>query len=81
MDRADLLDKQKRKLPTALLLSSAIEQAIVLATGEEGTPPQVPEGVKFLYLSERMPSEQPLASTAAQAIAKPDTRDLVEPES
>ena len=65
IDRADVLDKQKRKLLTALLLSSNIEQAIVLATGEEGTPPQVPEGVKFLNLSGRMPDEQPLPSTAA----------------
>ena len=65
IDRADILDKQKRKLLTALLLSSNIEQAIVLATGQEGTPPQVPEGVKFLNLSEPMPNEQPLPSTAA----------------
>jgi DNA repair exonuclease SbcCD ATPase subunit len=65
IDRADILDKQKRKLLTALLLSSNIEQAIVLATGEKGTPSQVPEGVKFLNLSERMPNKQPLPSTAA----------------
>ncbi len=65
IDRAEILDKQKRKLLTALLLSSNIDQAIVLATGEEGAPPEVPGGVKFLDLSERMPYEQPLPSTAA----------------
>jgi len=65
IDRADVLDHGKRKLLTALLLSSNIEQAIVLATGEEGSPSQVPEGVKFLSLSERIPTEQPLRSTAA----------------
>jgi hypothetical protein len=65
IDRADVLDNGKRKLLTALLLSSDIEQAIVLATGEEGNPSQVPEGVKFLSLSERLPSAQSLASTAA----------------
>jgi len=65
VDRADVLDNGKRKLLTALLLSSNIEQTIVLATGEEGSPSQVPEGVKFLSLSERIPTEQPLRSTAA----------------
>lgn len=65
IDRADVLDNGKRKLLTALLLGSNIEQTIVLATGEEGRPPQVPEGVTFLSLSERIPTEQPLRSTAA----------------
>lgn len=64
IDRADVLDSGKRKLLTALLLSSDIEQAIVLATGEKGSPSQVPEGVKFLSLR-RIPTEQPLRSTAA----------------
>jgi DNA repair exonuclease SbcCD ATPase subunit len=63
IDRADLLDKEKRKLLTALLSSSAIDQAIVLATGEESAPPQVPEGVKFMSLTEQKPSEQLLPST------------------
>jgi DNA repair exonuclease SbcCD ATPase subunit len=58
IDRADILDKEKRKLLTALLLNSKIEQAIVLATGEEGIPRQLPEWVKFLSLTERKPSEQ-----------------------
>jgi DNA repair exonuclease SbcCD ATPase subunit len=65
IDRADVLDNGKRKLLTALLLSSDIEQAIVLATGEESTPLQVPKGVKFLSLSDRMPGEQLLPSEAA----------------
>jgi len=60
IDRADVLDRQRRKLLTCLLLSSNIEQAMVLATGEEGTLTQVPEGVKFLNLSERPLNEQRL---------------------
>jgi len=62
IDRADVLDNEKRKLLTALLLSSTIDQAIVLATGEQGIPPQIPEGVKFLSLTERKRSEQLLTS-------------------
>jgi DNA repair exonuclease SbcCD ATPase subunit len=65
IDRADVLDKERRKLLTALLSSSNIEQAIVLATGEEGSPSQVREGVKFLSLSRQMPSKQLLASAVA----------------
>ena len=51
IDRADMLDKQRRKLLTALLLSSEIEQAIVLATGEEPLPGSTPAGVRFLDLA------------------------------
>ena len=65
IDRADVLDRHKRKLLTALLLSSDLEQAIVLATGEEDIPPQTPEGVKFLGLTGQKPSRQMLASSVA----------------
>lgn len=65
IDRADVLDKEKRKLLTGLLVNSSIEQAIVLATSEEGTLSQVPEGVKFLNLTEQKPSKRVLASAVA----------------
>lgn len=65
IDRADVLDKVKRKLLTALLSSSTIDQAIVLATGEAGIAPQVPEGVKFLNLTEQKPSKQLLPRAVA----------------
>jgi hypothetical protein len=65
IDRADVLDKLKRKLLTALLLSSDMEQAIVLATGEEDAPLHVPDGVKFLTVTLRQPTEQLLPSAAA----------------
>lgn len=52
IDRADMLDKARRKLLTALLLSSDVEQAIVFATGDEFVPVQLPEGVKFFDLGE-----------------------------
>ena len=65
IDRADVLDTHKRKLLTALLLSSNLEQAIVLATGEEDIPPQTPEGVKFLSLTGQKPSKELLASAVA----------------
>ena len=50
IDRADVLDRARRKELTALLLSSEIEQAIVLATGEEPPPASIPAGVKFFDL-------------------------------
>lgn len=65
VDRADVLDKERRRVLTALLLSSNIDQAIVLATGGDGTPPQVPVGVKFLSLTEQKPNEQLLPSAVA----------------
>jgi DNA repair exonuclease SbcCD ATPase subunit len=52
IDRADVLDRAKRKELTALLLSSEIDQAIVLATGQEPAPLSVPAGVKFFDLAE-----------------------------
>lgn len=57
IDRADVLDQQRRRLLTALLLNSNVEQAIVLATGEEPPPAIVPQGVKFLSLADGMKRE------------------------
>jgi len=65
IDRADILDKGKRKLLTGLLLNSELEQAVVLATSEEIAPRIVPNGVKFLNLDEHMKHDQLIASTAA----------------
>jgi DNA repair exonuclease SbcCD ATPase subunit len=50
IDRADMLDKEKRKMLTSLLLNSKLDQAIVLATSEEAPPLIMPQGVKFLGL-------------------------------
>ena len=50
IDLADLLDKERRKL-TGLLLHSDIDQAIVLATGEESPPTAVPPREKFFDLT------------------------------
>jgi len=52
IDRADVLDKEKRKLLTSLLVNSGLDQAIVLATSEEAPPSVVPQGVKFLSLAQ-----------------------------
>jgi hypothetical protein len=65
IDGADMLDKERRKMLTSLLVSSKLDQAIVLATSEEALPSIVPQGVKFLSLAERMTRDQVLASTAA----------------
>jgi DNA repair exonuclease SbcCD ATPase subunit len=51
IDRADVLDKARRKLLTGMLVNSGLEQAIVLATSEEPPPLAFPDGVKFLDLS------------------------------
>ncbi|HEV2396305.1 MAG TPA: hypothetical protein VGS27_05155 [Candidatus Sulfotelmatobacter sp.] len=50
IDRADVLDRARREELTSLLLTSEIEQAIVLATSEEPIPSIVPESVKFFDL-------------------------------
>jgi hypothetical protein len=65
IDRADLLDKEKRKMLTGLLLNSKLDQAIVLATSEEAPPPIMPQGVKFLSLFEGLNPEEGTASIAA----------------
>ena len=43
IDRADVLDKEKRKMLTSLLLNSKLDQAIVLATSEEAAPRLCPK--------------------------------------
>ena len=58
IDRADVLDRAKRKELTSLLLSSEIEQAIVLATGEEHPPASLPAGVRFFDLPQATKSSQ-----------------------
>ncbi len=65
IDRADLLDKEKRKMLTSLLLNSKLDQAIVLATSEEAPPSVVPHSVKFLSLVEGLSPEEVRASIAA----------------
>jgi hypothetical protein len=64
IDRADVLDKEKRKMLTSLLLNSKLEQAIVLATSEEVPPLVVPQGVKFLSLVEGITPSEVLLATA-----------------
>jgi DNA repair exonuclease SbcCD ATPase subunit len=60
IDRADVLDRARRKLLTGLLVNSDLDQAIVLATGEEPPPLAVPQGVRFWDLAkvQRQASEQ-----------------------
>jgi hypothetical protein len=62
IDRADVLDKERRKLLTALLSKSDVEQAIVLATSEEALPSIVPEGVKFVGLGGGVNHDQAVGS-------------------
>ena len=52
IDRADVLDRARRRELTALLLSNEIDQAIVLASGEEPAPLSIPAGVKFIDLAQ-----------------------------
>ncbi|MHB8526205.1 MAG: AAA family ATPase [Candidatus Acidiferrales bacterium] len=65
IDRADVLDRSRRKELTALLLSSEIDQAIVLATGEDALPSIVPEGVKFFRLGEGRKGDPLVTPSAA----------------
>jgi DNA repair exonuclease SbcCD ATPase subunit len=65
IDRADVLDKERRRALTGLLTSSALDQAIVLATSDEAAPGIVPAGVRFLSLAGRTASAEPFVSTAA----------------
>ena len=53
IDRADVLDKESRKMLTSLLVNSGLDQAIVLATSEEAPLSVVPQGVKLVTLVER----------------------------
>jgi hypothetical protein len=65
IDRADVLDKEKRKLLSSLLVNSGLDQAIVLATSEEAPPSTVPQGVKFLNLIQGTRLAKALVSSAA----------------
>ncbi len=65
IDRADVLDKERRKMLTRLLLTSELDQAIVLATSEEAAPMNVPIGVKFFELASRDCSNEVRAPAAA----------------
>jgi len=65
VDRADVLDKEKRKMLTSLLLNSELDQAIILATSDEAPPLSVPKGVKFLSLAGGITPSAALVSTAA----------------
>jgi hypothetical protein len=65
IDRADVLDKDKRKLFSGLLMNSGLDQAIVLATSDEAPPSIVLQGVKFLNLIEGTTPDKALVSSAA----------------
>lgn len=65
IDRADVLDKERRKLLTGLLMNSGLDQAIVLATSDGAPPSIVPKGVKFLNLIEGTKPDKALVSSAA----------------
>jgi DNA repair exonuclease SbcCD ATPase subunit len=65
IDRADVLDKERRKLLTALLMNSELDQAIVFATSDEPPLSIVPQGVKFLSLIEGTKPDKVLASSVA----------------
>ena len=64
IDRADVLDKERRRMLTGSLVNSALDQAIVLATSEEAPPSVVPQGVKFLSLAKGVKCDEALVSTA-----------------
>ena len=66
IDRADALDKERRKLLTGLLLHSDVDQAIVLATGEEPPPKAIFQRVKFFDLTGvRQPGKKRIAEQAS----------------
>ncbi len=65
IDRADVLDKEKRKMLTSLLLNSELDQAIILATSDEAPPLSVPKGVKFVSLAGGVKPDTAFVSTAA----------------
>lgn len=70
IDRADVLDRARRKILTGLLVNSDLDQAIILATGEEPPPLVVPQGVRFwdLAKAQRQASEQGTQGTFAPSI-------------
>jgi exonuclease SbcC len=65
IDRADVLDKERRRMLTNLLVRSDLDQAIVLATSEEPAPANVPDGVKFLSLATPATGQELRVVTAA----------------
>jgi len=65
IDRADVLDKDKRKLFSGLLMNGGLDQAIVLATSDEAPPSIVLQGVKFLNLIEGTKPDKALGYSAA----------------
>ncbi len=65
IDRADVLDKERRRMLTNLLMKSDLDQAVVLATSDEAEPAMVPEGVKFLRLVTLATAHEAQVSTAA----------------
>jgi DNA repair exonuclease SbcCD ATPase subunit len=65
IDRADMLDKERRKTLTGLLVNSALDQAIVLATSDETPPSIIPQGVKFLSLAEGIKPRETFMNTAS----------------
>ena len=65
IDRADVLDKERRRMLANLLMKSDLDQAIILATSEEPAPANVPEGVKFLSLATPVTGQELRVVTAA----------------
>jgi hypothetical protein len=65
IDRADVLDKERRKMLTSLLVNSGLDQAIVLATSEEALSSIVPQSVRLLSLIEGTKPDKAHLSTAA----------------
>ncbi|MGH9737416.1 MAG: AAA family ATPase [Candidatus Acidiferrales bacterium] len=65
IDGAEVLDNERRKLLTALLSHTDIDQAIVLATSEEALPSFVPAGVKFLGFGGGTQHDDAIVSTVA----------------
>ncbi|MFI5091996.1 MAG: AAA family ATPase [Candidatus Acidiferrales bacterium] len=65
IDGADILDKKRRKMLASLLVSSKLDQAIVLATSEDAAPSIVPQGVRFLDLDNGPKRREAVGPTAA----------------
>jgi DNA repair exonuclease SbcCD ATPase subunit len=65
LDRADVLDTERRKMLTAMLVAGELDQAIVLATSDQAAPAGAPVGVKFFDLSSRGDLPEVRAATAA----------------
>ena len=73
IDCADILDAERRRMLTCLLVNSALDQAIVLATSQDAAPTNVPSGVRFLDLVPAPGSSKPCSPKemgAAPAVLK-----------